>query len=385
MLAACAAVHEREGLTEDDYLARLADALCQYSIRCDGRLGLIGGCNVGVRYDGVPGRYRCVGDVFNPDAAQLCLDLLTSSCGLGPASCFGVYGPPAPAGSTCRPASCPADQYCGPDVGCVGSACPMHCQPRAQNGGACADGSEGCAAGLECVTEGATALCRPRTHSGAPCRAATPACSAPMECRGGLCVGWGDAVGADCAFAAGYAGCIGDLVCIGDSVHATCQFGAAIGEPCVSDPFCAVATPSGCAAPLCALGLRCVDGACVQVVMPGGVCATDAVCARDLRCAAGRCVARPVIGDPCSADVACATGACRENVCTGLAPGDACISGSTTSSPCAAGSCTRGTCPPVVSEGGSCPTDLFTVCATGTTCNTFSGTCVPLEQQYCGR
>jgi hypothetical protein len=79
----------------------------------------------------------------------------------------------------------------------------------------------------------------------------------------------------------------------------------------------------------CEIGLRCVEGACVEILLPGETCEASAHCALGLGCIDGRCRALPDVGEPCFEEGGCIRGDCDldSGVCSARAEGDECGGG----------------------------------------------------------
>jgi hypothetical protein len=170
--------------------------------------------------------------------------------------------------------------------------------------------------------------------------------------------------------------CRYDLVCSGSNV---CVKGKSVGATCAAADTIPCAVPAFCTADAADPQST---GTC-KLPVPGGACRADNECLATEFCAQGACAARRPAGAPCTgAPTACATWAtCDASSATCIPagkPGAACLPVPGSDDPaamyCWIGVCAQdGTCIATADRGGSCEQ---TSCATGTSCDQATLTCV---------
>lgn len=258
------------------------------------------------------------------------------NCTIGAAGCDGVCGSPATVGEDCSSTECETNLVCsrlstppvcvtGPDVPCASDFDCVDVAPRVcdtttcvlpqQMGDSCSSTLR-CAHDLACVAvSGGTAMCSAPGMLGASC--VPDSCQSPdLYCAGAMT----DASGAVTALG-------------------SCATRSMVGEPCDSQPPCAV-------------GLMCAMGACAVRGGVGAPCTERGLwfepsgdCADGLTCLARRCAPVRLLGETCDGTSVCfAFLRCSGGICVGPAADGAACPGSATQ--CDSGACVGGLCAP---------------------------------------
>jgi hypothetical protein len=335
------------------FFEELAAARCENAVRCEARdfnpvHHQADRCHPRAqpRFETPPeyyiGQWRAGRTRFDSDAAAACLNAFDRGCVSRTSACdfdavfVGVGAP----GADCTAVECneasvrewdpiPADPC--ERVSCV-------CIPAPGEGESC--DYQGCRDGLECSFD---RTCRAILPIDSPCTDEESfLCGPDARCFDGVCTAgpFGPDHPCDYDFE-----CAGFLLCSGDGRgrRGTCTAGAAHGAACSSDVRCGTQ-------------LRCVEGMCRSIALPGGAC-DDAVCPHGLWCERGICVPQPFVGEACTEASSCARGFCTDGHCVALASGGPCE----WPDPVPLGSCEIGVCfllsdlcPMLVGEGEEC-------------------------------
>jgi hypothetical protein len=247
----------------------------------------------------------------------------------------------------------PREVWLGPD-----SFAQYELFPRAQGTlprGAPCDIDQQCQSG-RCSSYDSCGVCVELRAFGEACDETT-LCAPGSNCTDGVCVEWGDGLGAPCQVVKG-SNCKASLFC----QDGVCSPRLAVGDAC----------QDGVLSDACPLDARCVDGLCKArtTAHAGEACDDAATCEDGTFCVDGECRA-PADGigegDACGIDFCAAGLACNYGVCVPPAhAGEAC----SIDTPCAEGLfCdVEGAhlCRPHPAEGEPC--DLWATCAPGLSC-----------------
>ncbi len=390
------------GSSYSAFLTNLANAYCQYAIRC-GHVTATGlsTCTDYLRLQiasglGLPSeRSVAIGaSSFDTAAAATCLtELATLACSSRstPRTCVSVGTPMAMLNGACE-----ASRDCvSPTLTCNGASCMKRCTEGGNLGEGCKLTDRTCNAPFACIN----GTCVNEPPPGTPCQSSND-CGATSQCRNGVCERL-TTLGASCATIS----CVPQAYC--DSTR-VCRAKLATGSSCSSSSQCETS--------------RCVGSRCEAPGAPGASCQSDFDCQTTLSCfcqtgpscfsGGGQCRSKGQVGAPCFRSSDC-TGSlscddvsltCRQ--ATAVATGQPCsstqaCSGSTDS--CRnlvvvrdGGTSLPGTCGPV-QVGDACTsgfgnewcgtakycnpaTSRCAAAASGTPCSS-SSNCLPTE--YC--
>ncbi len=353
-------VSDAEVRDADRFVEAYRSALCARGVACEPRWSSVPDANATACHpeyretiwaDRIAA-WRAGRSRYDAAAATRCLAWLRSGqCDVfydddADAACSRVLAPTVDEGGACSRRTdlrfpgveCVAGLVCA-----LGDECPGRCVRPAAAGERC-DEAVPCANDLECDANG---RCVAQPARSEPCEKALQ-CGGGLVCVDGHCAD-GGAPGAHCTWARPcrrglncwlesfdedavgvcneYAldegqPCLGgemvdscrpNLVCemLPDSPYwGRCGAGAAIGAACAFE------TP-------CAVGGRCIDGACRRIVAPDQPCGEHAVCPLSHTCQAGRCTPLPGPGDACG-DAGCYLTECVDGTC---APADPVLGG----------------------------------------------------------